>query len=131
MHRPSTKRVELGAVGPKTPRSDPLARSPAPPSGGGREFSEDAKRRIVEETGRPGATVSGVAGRYKFAVSFLFRWRQVLGLKPTPASARFLLAQIAASVRVIRIRRPKYESRACGTIHQAEQQAGVRFENAR
>jgi hypothetical protein len=54
----------------------PSARS-APP-GARRRFSEADKRRIVEETERPGASVSGVARQYGITARLLFRWRQEL-----------------------------------------------------
>jgi transposase-like protein len=49
-----------------------------PRSGGQRQFSEHAKRLIVEETDRPGTSVSAVARRYGIAVSVLFRWKHAL-----------------------------------------------------
>jgi transposase len=45
-----------------------------------RQFSDEAKRRIVEEASQPGASVTSVAKRYKITTSLLFRWRQALGL---------------------------------------------------
>ncbi len=54
----------------------PSARSTPP--GGRRRFSEADKRRIVEETEGPGATVSGVARRYGITARLLFRWKQEL-----------------------------------------------------
>ena len=47
-----------------------------------RSFSEADKRRIVEEAGQPGASLSEVARRYGIAARVLFRWRQEL--KPAP-----------------------------------------------
>lgn len=59
----------------------PSARSTPP--GGRRRFSAADKRRIVEEAGRPGASVSGVARQYGIDTSLLFRWRRELeGAKP-------------------------------------------------
>ena len=43
-----------------------------------RTFSEADKRRIVEETGRPGASLSEVARSYGIAARVLFRWKQDL-----------------------------------------------------
>jgi hypothetical protein len=43
-----------------------------------RTFSEVDKRRIVEETGRPGASLSEVARSYGIAARVLFRWKQEL-----------------------------------------------------
>ena len=47
-----------------------------------RSFSEADKRRIVEEAGQPGASLSEVARRYGIAARVLFRWRQELKPKP-------------------------------------------------
>jgi len=41
-----------------------------------RTFSEADKRRIVEETARPGASLSEVARHYGIAARVLFRWKQ-------------------------------------------------------
>jgi transposase len=95
MPRPRTTRVEPSAISPKAPSVDQPMERPASTSGGRRAFSEEAKRRIVEETQQPGATVSGVARRYKITTSLLFRWRQALGLEPPDAQARFLPVRIA------------------------------------
>jgi transposase len=62
---------------------------------GRRRFSEDAKKRIVEETCHPGVSVSAVARRYGIAAALLFRWRQALGVGPLPEAATFLPVQIA------------------------------------
>ena len=43
-----------------------------------RTFSEADKRRIVEETARPGASLSEVARSYGIAARVLFRWKQEL-----------------------------------------------------
>jgi transposase len=63
--------------------------------GGRRRFSEDAKRRIVEETCQPGVSVSGVARQYGITTSLLFRWRQALGVGPVPEGGTFLAVRIA------------------------------------
>ena len=55
-----------------------------------RAFSEADKRRIVEEAGQPGASLSEVARRYGIAARVLFRWKQEL--KPAPM---FVTVQIA------------------------------------
>jgi transposase-like protein len=57
-----------------------------------RSFSEADKRRIVEEAGQPGASLSKVARRYGLAARVLFRWKQEL--KPSAASM-FVTVQIA------------------------------------
>jgi transposase len=63
--------------------------------GGRRRFSEEAKRRIVEETCQPGVSVSRVAHQYGITTSLLFRWRQALGVGPVPEGGTFLPVQIA------------------------------------
>ncbi len=56
----------------------PSARSTPP--GARRRFGEADKRRIVEETERPGASVSGVARQYGITARLLFRWKQELAM---------------------------------------------------
>src|SRR5215475_4487230 len=60
------------------------------PRGGRRQFSEEIKRRVVDETCQPGASVSAVARRYRVTTSLLFRWRATLGVGPLPERAKFL-----------------------------------------
>jgi hypothetical protein len=55
-----------------------------------RTFSEVDKRRIVEETGRPGASLSEVARSYGIAARVLFRWKQDL----TQVAPRFVAVEI-------------------------------------
>ena len=57
-----------------------------------RRFNEADKRRLVEEAGQPGASLSEVARRYGIAARVLFRWKQEL--KPSAASM-FVTVQIA------------------------------------
>ena len=45
-----------------------------------RQFSEEDKRLIVEETCRPGQSLSAVARRYGIDLRLLFRWRRALGV---------------------------------------------------
>jgi transposase len=66
----------------------------AVPTGARRHFSEDDKRRIVEEACRPGASVSGVARQYGVATSVLFRWRQALGLGASQEEPAFVPVRI-------------------------------------
>jgi transposase len=65
-----------------------------PPARDGRRrsFSDADKRRIVEEAGQPGASLSEVARRYGIAARVLFRWKQEL--KPS-AAPMFITVQIA------------------------------------
>ena len=62
---------------PEQPLNIPPARD-----GHRRSFSEADKRRIVEQAGQPGASLSEVARRYGIAARVLFRWKQEL--KPAP-----------------------------------------------
>jgi transposase-like protein len=60
--------------------NDPLSRPIVPPAREGhrRAFSDEDKRRIVEEASQPGASLSAVAGRYGMAARVVFRWKQEL-----------------------------------------------------
>lgn len=49
-----------------------------PQSGRRRRFTNAEKRRFLEETSRPGETVSSVGRRHGLSVSLLFRWRRQL-----------------------------------------------------
>lgn len=42
-----------------------------------RVFSAAEKEMIVEETNRPGASISSVARKYKLSPSLLFRWKRL------------------------------------------------------
>lgn len=65
----------------ESPRAKPAASRrvavaiPMSSAGGRRQFSEEVKERIVQETCRPGASVSAVARRYSIDLRLLFRWR--------------------------------------------------------
>jgi transposase len=54
-----------------------------------RRWSDEDKRRLVDETWAPGATVHGVARRYGVNTSQLFTWRKRLrvGLEPVATAA--------------------------------------------
>jgi Transposase len=67
---------------------------PPPRDGHRRAFSEEDKRRIVEETMRPGASLSEVARRCGIAARLLFRWKQEL----TVAAPVFVSVEIADGV---------------------------------
>ena len=56
-----------------------------------RQFSEEDKRRIVEEAMQPGASVSEVARGYGIAARVLFRWKQELA----QAAPLFVAVEIA------------------------------------
>jgi hypothetical protein len=64
--------------------SDPLSRPIVPPAREGhrRAFSDEDKRRIVEEAAQLGASLSAVARRYGIAARVLFRWKQELATPP-------------------------------------------------
>ncbi len=69
--------------------SAPSSYIPSARSGGSgrrRTFSEADKRRIVEETCRAGASVSGVARKYGIGTRLLFSWKKELtpGTSPGP-----------------------------------------------
>jgi transposase len=70
----------------------PLSRPIVPPAREGyrRAFSEEDKRRIVEETMQPGASLSAIARSYGIAARVLFRWKQGL----TAATPVFVPVQI-------------------------------------
>ena len=83
---------------------------------GRRSFSEEDKRRIVDETSQPGMSVTQVARRYGIAPRVLFRWKEAFKPEPEPAAPAFAPVQImdaaplvegpaAASVPVI-VERP-------------------------
>jgi len=53
-----------------------------PREGRRRAFSEDDKRRIIQEAMQPGEVLSVVARRYGIAARILFRWKQELVAVP-------------------------------------------------
>jgi transposase-like protein len=55
---------------------------------GRRRFSDEDKRRIVDEACRPGCSVSQTARRYGIAVRVLFRWKEALKSEPAFASVQ-------------------------------------------
>ena len=59
-----------------------------------RTFSEADKRRIVEETGRPGASLSEVARSYGIAARVLFRWK----LELAQAAPVFVAVEITDAI---------------------------------
>ena len=72
---------------PKEIPSAPSSYIPSSRSGGSgrrRNFSEADKRRIVEETCREGASVSGVARKYGIGTRLLFSWKKELTPEPSP-----------------------------------------------
>jgi transposase len=49
-----------------------------PRTGRRRRFTAQEKRRLLDETTAPGASVSSVARRYGISPSLLFRWRRLM-----------------------------------------------------
>ena len=62
---------------------------------GRRRFSEEDKRRIVDEASQPGCSVSQTARRYGIAVRVLFRWKEIL--KPEPVFAPVQMTETASA----------------------------------
>lgn len=68
------------------PSASPMLMAPTRPPFGlprpnrRRQFPEELKRQIVEETLLPGATVSSVARLYGVTPPCVFRWRKLMGL---------------------------------------------------
>jgi transposase len=79
---------------PATPRRVQVPASISP-AGGRRQFSEEVKERIVQETCRPGASVSAIARRYGIDLRLLFRWRHALGVEPPPPPTAFVTVRIS------------------------------------
>jgi transposase len=59
-----------------------------------RQFSEEDKRLIVEETCRPGQALSAVARRYGIDRRLLFRWRRALGVGGSVAPTSFVSVEV-------------------------------------
>ena len=55
--------------------------------GGRRSWSAEGKRQIVEESRRPGASVSVVARRHDLNANLLFTWRRQVGAVAGPEAA--------------------------------------------
>ncbi|HUE68077.1 MAG TPA: transposase [Candidatus Acidoferrum sp.] len=93
--RPGSERPRIERPKPERLKIEKPAPTVVTEPGRRRRFSEDAKRRIAEETCQPGVSVSRVARQYGITTSLLFRWRQALGVAPSPGGATFLPVQIA------------------------------------
>lgn len=59
-----------------------------------RQFPDLLKRQIVEETLRPGATVSAVARLYGVTPPCVFRWRKLFGYGPAEDKIEFAAVQV-------------------------------------
>jgi transposase len=84
-----------------SPMATPMAneaadRVPAvvPRTGRRRQFSAEDKRLIVEETCRPGQSLSAVARRYGIDLRLLFRWRRALGFGGSAAPTTFVPVEV-------------------------------------
>jgi transposase-like protein len=64
-----------------------------------RRFCEADKRRIVEETTRPGASLSEVARCYGISARVLFRWKQELTSAAAPMFVAVEITDLALSDR--------------------------------
>ncbi|MEQ1867585.1 MAG: transposase [Micropepsaceae bacterium] len=65
-----------------------------------RQFPDELKRQIVEETLLPGATVSSVARLYGVTPPCVFRWRKLMGLGTSGATATFAPVRIGGETDV-------------------------------
>ena len=84
-HSPSHSHMTYGPSAPIVPPAR---------EGHRRRFSEADKRRIVEEAGQPGVSLSAVARGYGIAARVLFRWKQELSPGAAPV---FVAVQITDS----------------------------------
>ena len=92
--------------------AEPTLVVPPARDGHRRSFSESDKRRIVEESGQPGASLSEVARRYGIAARVLFRWKQELNATDAPMF-------VTASLKLRR-----WPSRAGGTRGPSDHEEG-------
>src|SRR5688500_3446529 len=69
--------------------SDGSVDFPGPMAGRRRRFTNDEKRRFLEEASGTGESMSSVGRRYGLSVSLLFRWRRQLDgqARPNPRSS--------------------------------------------
>jgi transposase len=63
-----------------------------------RRWSEEEKRRITEESFRPGAKVSDVARKHGVSRSLLFTWRREAGVDALPIVPRLIPVQVASRI---------------------------------
>jgi transposase len=78
-----------------------------------RQYSEAERRRIVEETYAPGASVSVVARRHDINANLVFKWRQRYGRREEKPAVEFLPVAVAVPPSVVeaepkrrRVRKP-------------------------
>ena len=89
------------------PSASPMAMAPMRPQLGiprpnrRRQFPDELKRQIVEETLLPGATVSSVARLYGVTPPCVFRWRKLMGLGAPGEAATFAPVRIRAENDVL------------------------------
>lgn len=75
-----------------------------------RQWSNDEKARIVEETLEPGATVADVARRNDVAASVLFTWRRKARASSTSV-APFVPVSVAEATNASLVRTPACRSK--------------------
>jgi transposase len=112
--------IVCGFPNPSSPEPGPVV--PPIRTGHRRQFSQADKQRILAETDGPGRSLSEVARQFVIAKRVVFRWRKELAAEAVHRigeTTSKVLDYIPARLRVLRIRRPKYGCRSCGTIHQA------------
>ncbi len=68
--------------GDRTSASTKTRHIPFTPMRKRRNYSDDDKRRLIEEATRENATISGVARKYGISTDLMFRWRKELGMGP-------------------------------------------------
>jgi len=71
-------------ISERTVKTDALGRR----SGPRRRRSQEEKRRIVQETMQPGASVSMVARRHELNANVVFRWRRLYQRKASEPASR-------------------------------------------
>lgn len=77
-----------------------LLRPIVPPAREGhrRAFSEEDKRRIIDEAAQPGASLSAVARHYGIAARVLFRWKQERVTPPAFIAVQISEAAVCSDV---------------------------------
>lgn len=68
--------------GDRTSASTKTKEIPFTPVRKRRNYSDQDKRRLIEEATRESASVSGVARKYGISTDLMFRWRKQLGMGP-------------------------------------------------
>jgi transposase len=79
-----------------------------------RSWSADAKKRIVEETLQPGASVSTVARRHDINANLLFTWRRQIGGGLAARDAVTLVPAVITTAGASSARQPRGQGHADG-----------------